>query len=699
MIKTGIVRTTCALCLQDCGMLVYLKDGEITRIEGDPNALLNMGALCTKALASLEIRNHPGRIRHPMVRKGKRGEGKWREVSWGEALERIAAEMNNAKEKDGPESVCWLRGAAKGIQDALFTRLANVFGSPNITSMASVCYFPKVFAMRFTFGAFLMEDYGNNPALIGVWGVNPEATSTPTYEPIKRALAKGSKLMVIDPFETAMAKRADLWIRPRPAADMALALGMAHVVINEELYDRDFVDKWTKGFDELKRHVQDYSPQKVSEITWVPATTIVEAARLYATSRPAAIQVGNAAENTLSSMQTQRAIFILEGLCGNVGVPGSKVQWTNPPLVPRAAPEFTLQDHLSRDRRERRLGAEFTAPFVFYALPQSVVKAIITGKPYRPRVAYIQGGNLLCTWSNSSETREAFEKLDFIAAADLFFTPTVEMCDVVLPVAHYLEYDALRQSGDLPFLAQVQQKVADAGDCKSDTQIYMELAHKLGLGDYFWRDEYHFMEEMLKPAGLTFDEFRKVQTLECVRQYRHYERDGFNTPSGKLEFYSNTLRDAGSDPLPVYREPPETMFSEPEFAELYPLILTTRKPEVFRHANLRQIESLRARRPDPVLNIHPETAKSLGIADGDWVYVENRRGRITHRAEYAENLHPGVVVGDHGWWYPEKRVDENLHGFTESCINAITSNSPPYSPELGGALLRGTSCKVYKKVD
>ncbi len=696
MMKAEVVRTTCALCLQDCGMLVHLLDGEIVKIEGDPNALLNMGAICIKAQASLEIRNHPDRIRHPLMRKGERGEGKWQQVPWDEALGRIADEMNKAKEKYGPESVCWLRGAAKGIQDNVFTRLANAFGSPNITSMASVCHFPKVYAMRLTFGTFLMEDYHNSPALIGLWGVNPASTSTPSYEPIKRAIAKGARLMVIDPFETTMARWADLWIQPRPATDMALALGMIHVIINEGLYDKNFVEKWTVGFNELKAHVQDYSPQKVSEITWVPVDTILEAARFYAANKPGAIQVGNANENIMLSLQTQRAIYILEGLCGNAGAPGGKVQWTNPPLVARAAPEFTLQDHVSKEARQRRLGAEHVAPFIYYALPQSIIKALMTGKPYMPHVAYIQGGNLLCTWSNSRETMEAFKKLDFIATADFFLTPTVEMCDVVLPVAHYLEHDAVRQSTDLPFLAQVQQKVADPEDCKSDTQIYIELSHRLGLGELFWKDEYDFMEEMLKPAGITFDEFRTVQFLGCVRQYRHYERDGFNTPSGKLEFYSNALKEAGSDPLPVYREPAETMYSEPGLADEYPLILTTRKPAVFRHTNFRQIKSLRSRRPDPILNINPETAKNLGIDDGDWVYIENKRGRITHRAEYAESLHPRVVVGDHGWWYPEKGVDEDLHGFTESCINAITSNSPPYSPEMGSVTLRGTFCKVYK---
>lgn len=696
MVRNGVVRTTCGICLQDCGVLVHLKEGEIIKLEGDPGAPLNMGALCPKALASLEIRNHPDRVRHPLVRKGARGEGKWREVSWDEAIGRIAQEMNSAKDNYGVESVCWLRGAAKGIQDNVFTRLANAFGSPNITSAGSVCYHPRITGMRFTVGEFMMEDYHHSPALIGLWGIDPASTSTPSHELIRRALAHGSKLMVIDPFETALAKRADIWIQPRPATDMALALGMIHVIVTEGLYDRDFVQNWTIGFDELKAHVQDYPPQKVSEITWVPADLIVDAARFYATTRPGALQVGNADEQIVLSVQTHRAIFALEGLCGNIGVPGGKVLWTNPPLVSRGSVEFTLQNNIPQEVRDRRLGAGYVAPFIHYALPQRVVKALISEQPYRPHVAYIQGGNLLCTWSNSRETLEAFKKLDFIAAADFFLTPTAEMCDVVLPVAHYLEHDALRHSSELPFLAQVQQKVADPGDCKSDTQILIELANRLGLGDLFWKDEYAFLEDMLRPSGITFDEFRKVQVLECIRQYRHYERRGFSTPSGKLEFYSQALKDAGSDPLPVYREPPETMYSEPELADEYPLILTTRKPAVYRHANLRQVKSLRSQRPDPILNINPRTAQELGISEGDWVYIENKRGRITHRAEFTETMHPRVVVADHGWWYPEKSVEEGLHGFADSCINAITSNSPPYSHEMGGATLRGTFCKVYK---
>ncbi len=697
--KDGIVRTTCAFCLQDCGVLVHMKGGKVERIEGDPHSAMNMGALCPKGWASLEYLDHPQRIRQPLKRVGKRGEGKWEAISWDEALATIAGEMNSAKDRYGPESVVWLRGAAKGIQDNVFTRLANAFGSPNITSAASICYHPRATAMKLTFGDFHLADYLHPPSLLAVWAQNPAATSTTTYEPIKRALAQGMKLIVVDPFENDLTRRANLWIQPRPSTDLALALGMIHVIIHEKLYDDDFVEKWTVGFEELKAHVREYSPQHVSEITWVPVDSIVEAARLYGSTKPAAAQAGNGIEAMVLGVQTQRAIYIMEAICGNIGIPGGDVLWSTPPLAERHSPEFTLQNNIPKDRRDSRLGADDVAPFIHYALPQRVIKSLIDGTPSIPRVAYIQGANLLLSWANSHETMEGIRKLDFVTAADFFLTPTTQLCDIVLPVAHYLEHDALRHSGELPHLVQIQQRVVDPGECKSDTQILIELSQKLGLGEYFWKDEYHFLEDMLAPSGITFNEFRKIHVLNCAKRYRYYEKEGFHTPSGKVELYSTRLEECGCDPLPTYQEPPETMYSEPELANEYPLILTTRKPSVFRHGDFRQVDTLRAKRPDPILNMNPNTAKQLGIESGDWVFIENKRGRITHRAEYTESLHPKIVVADPCWWYPERPVEDHLHGFMESNINALTSNDAPYNPIMGSVTFRGTICKVYKARD
>jgi anaerobic selenocysteine-containing dehydrogenase len=694
MVKNGVVRSTCNLCDSCCGVLVHLQDGVITEIEGDPNHPVTKGIMCSKGLASLEYLHHPNRIKYPLRRMGERAEGKWQRIPWDEALSTIATEMNKAKDKHGAESVVMLRGAAKGIQDNVFTRLGNAFGSPNITSMAYVCYQAKANALNTTFGSFLIPDYDYPPACIIVWGSNPEATCIHIYEKIVAAISKGTKLVVIDPRESNLAKRAVLWIQPRPGSDLALALGIINVVVNEGLFDRDFVANWTVGFDELRAHVQDYPPEKVEEITWVPAETIRQVARFYTGNRSAVVQCGNALEHT-NAFQTSRAVYILETIAGNIGVPSGRIQWSTLPLASLRAPTFTLQDNISTERRDRRFGAEYLAPFAKYALPQSIVKALLEGAPHRPRVAYVQGGNLLSTWSNARETLSAFKKLDFMAIADIFMTPTAELSDIVLPVATYLEFDSIAIAPESPYLAQVQQKVVEVGECWSDSRTIIELGKKLGLGRYFWSDEHEFLDELLKPAGITFEEFRQVGIISGVKQYRHYVISGFNTPSGKVELYSSNLKKWGFAPLPTYHELPETPHSNPELAKEYPLVFTTWKPGVFRHSNFRQVSSLRGIRPEPILGINPETAGKLGIKDSDWAYIETRRGRIKHKVGLINSLDPRVVVLEQGWWYPEQGI-QNLHGWSESNANLLTDNKPPYSPEMGTPTLRGILCKVYK---
>jgi len=244
-------------------------------------------------------------------------------------------------------------------------------------------------------------------------------------------------------------------------------------------------------------------------------------------------------------------------------------------------------------------------------------------------------------------------------------------------------------------IAQVQQKVAEIGECWSDAKILNELAKRVGLGEYFWEDEEQLLDVLLKPAGLTFEEFRKVGVITGLKQYRKYEVDGFKTPSGKVEIYSSQLEEWGLDPLPTYYELPETPYSDPELAKEYPLIFTSWKPTPFRHSGGRQIATLRGTRPEPLINIHPETAGKLGVKEGDWVYVETKRGRIKQKASLTTDIDPRVVIADYGWWFPEKG-HPNLYGWTESNINILTDDKPPYSRELGSTNLRGILCKVYK---
>jgi thiosulfate reductase/polysulfide reductase chain A len=689
-----VVRSTCGLCFTGCGVLIHIENGKPIRIEGDPKSPINKGKLCVKGYASLEYLYHQDRLKHPLKRIGERGDGNWQHISWDEALEIIAKKLSELRNNYGAESVAMIHGAAKGLQDSYLTRFASIFGTPNISNQAHVCFVPKRLASQITFGFLPTPDFDYPPACIIVWGSDLFETRAGEYEQILHALDKGTKLIVIDPKNTHLAQNADLWIQVRPGSDLALALGIINVIVNEELFDEAFVNKWTIGFNELRSHIQAYPPEKVEEITWVNAQTIREIARLYSANIPACIICGNALEQNVNSFQAARAISILTAITGNLGVPGGEQQWSSPPVIKRFSPELTLLDKIPKDKRQRKAGKDLKLlPTFPYVPPQSIVKAILDEDPYPIRAVYIQGCNPLLTYSNAQKTYSAFKKLDFLAVAEMFMTPTASLADIVLPVATYLEFDSIVEPPRYP-IVQIHQKVADISECWSDYRIINELAKKFGLQEYFGEDEEQFLDTILKPAGLTFREFRKVGAISGFKQFRRYEVDGFETPSRKVELYSSRLKEWGFDPLPTYYELPETPYSDPELTKRYPLIFTSWKTAPFRHSGGKQITTLRGRYPEPIIYIHPETANKLAIKEGDWAYVETKRGKIKQKVALSTGIHPRVVGVDYGWWFPEKGISD-LYGWAESNVNILTDDKPPYNREMGSANLRGILCKVY----
>jgi len=690
-----VVRSTCGLCYSGCGVLVSLTSGKVTKVEGDPDSPVNKGTLCAKGLASLEYLYHPDRLKHPLRRVGERGEGKWRQISWDEALNVVADELIKARDKHGAESVALVQGAAKGLQDSYGERLANVFGTPNFSTTGHVCFAPRSFASKISCGFNPIPDYEYPPACIIVWGANMAETRIGEYEQTVRALGRGTRLVVIDPRQTDLATKADMWLQLRPGSDLALTLGMINVIINEGLFDKAFVDDWTVGFDRLETHIQDYSPERVEGITWLSAETIGKAARFYATNKPACIQWGNAIDQGVNSFQTARAISILRAITGNLGVPGGESQWSSLGLLEWTSPELVLWDKMPADKWGRRVGDDHKFVPLFHRVPsQSIVKAVLQGDPYPIRVVLIQGANPLVTYSNAQQTYRALNKLDFLVVVDMFMTPTAALADIVLPVASYLEFDNVVAP---PYyaIAQVQQKVTEISECRSDYEIINGLAKRLGLESYFWSDTESFLNTILKPVGLTFSEFRRVGVISGEKQYRSYGANGFETPSGNVELYSSQLEEWEVDPLPVYHEPPETPYSDPELAKEYPLIFITWKSEPYRHSGGKQVASLRDSHSAPVVTLHPETAGELGIEEGDWVYIETKRGRIKQRATLSTGVAPPVVGADYGWWFPEKGVS-SLYGWAESNINILTDDEPPFNREMGSTNLRGILCKIYK---
>jgi anaerobic selenocysteine-containing dehydrogenase len=332
-------------------------------------------------------------------------------------------------------------------------------------------------------------------------------------------------------------------------------------------------------------------------------------------------------------------------------------------------------------------------PQVFYSLPQSITRAILEGEPYPVRCAYIQGGNPLLTYPNARRTFAALKGLDFLAVADLFMNPTAALADAVLPAASCFEYDQVIAPPYYP-VVQVQQRVARIGECRSDYEIIQGLARRLGLGEFFWEREQEGLDYILKPAGLRFDELRQIGSLVGRKEYRHYLQGGFATPSKKVELFSPRLAEWGFDPLPGYSlETGAESGSGGDAA--YPLALTSWKVEEFRHSGNRQLESLRAVHPEPVVWIHPETAGALAIPDGAAVWIETPAGRIRQKARVTAAIRPGTAGVDYGWWFPEKGLPDGFD-WAEANINLLTEDRGEWGKEMGTPRLRGLACRIMR---
>ena len=682
------------MCFAGCGVLIQVENGKVTAVKGDPDSPVNYGVLCPKGQAAVELLYHPERLTHPLKQIGEKGRGQWTRISWDEALGTIADKLAGIRDAYGPEQVAFIQGSAKGLIDNYNERLANAFGTPNFSTTGHICFLPRLFASKMTCGSYTVPDYESGPACIVVWGANLVETRIGEHFRTVRQRKGGTELIVVDPVQTLLAKKAHTWLQLRPGTDLALALAMIHVIIDQKLYDRDFVEHFIVGFNRLKDHVRKYPPATVSQITWLAPEKIEEAARFYARSKPAGIQWGNAVDHGVNSFQTARAISILRAITGNLDVIGGDLL-PSYPLAGQGASDITLRNRIEPQVWEKRIGAEQNQlPLFRRVLPKNLINAIIEKNPYPVRCLYVHASNPLLTYTNAGRTYQALKKLDFLAVSDFFMTPTAALADIVLPAATSLEYDSVVAPPYYPF-AQVQQKVVQIGECRSDFEITNGLASRLGLQDLFWNNSNDLLDEVLKPTGLTFNEFKNKGVVAGATAYRKYEKSGFETPSGKVELYSNQLESWGFDPLPIFREPPDWPISEPDLAQTYPLILTTKKSIYYLHSCGRQIKSLRQGHPEPVIYIHPDTAVENSIEDGDWVYIETKRGRVKQKAFLSESLHPRVVCADFGWWFPEEGKYE-LHGWKASNINIIIDDRFQDSPETGSLNLRGLSCRVYK---
>ena len=682
-----IVKARCNMCHPRCGINAYVENGKIVKVDGMPEHPWNF--LCAKGHAIPELVHAPDRLTNPI----RKINGEFKEVSWDEAFGFIADKLTGIKQEYGAKSIVIHVGVPYigTVTEPITHRWSDVLGTPNYTSGGSFCMLARVIGFNLTAGDHIAPDYNSATRCAVVWGHNPTASNPILADNVNAVKGRRGKLIVVDPRAIPLAKTADIHARVRPGTDCALALGMLNVIIDEELYDKEFVDKWTVGFDKLVEHVKEYLPERVEDITWVPADTIRDMARMYATNKPASISLGIAMDHSTNGIHAIRAITSLMAVTGNIDVSGGNIipaqrsAQTNLRLPEKVAPDTPIgvdfplyTDFFSR--YSPGPGEQQTTP---------LLDIMLTEKPYPIKAIIDFGCNLALTWPDTSKVNKAFKKLDLFVVCDIFMTDTAKMADVVLPGVTFMEREDLRnyRNQGLPLLMKTNRAVEPVGNSMEDWKIVQGIAKSMGDGEYFpWESTEELFKYVLEPSPISLDQLKENPggIFYGEKISRKYLGGGFNTPSKKVEIYSETLKDYGFDPLPTFYEPPESPVRTPELAKDYPLIMITGgRVLAYTHSQFHNLPSLRKMVPEPYVEINPKTAESYGIAQGDMVRVETARGSIKLKAKLTEDILPGVIGVMHGW--------------AEANVNLLSTMDKEYLDPLDGYPgLRQLLCRVAK---
>jgi anaerobic selenocysteine-containing dehydrogenase len=677
-VNEEIVSSICDMCcIGYCGIEVSVQDGRATRVQSWAD--YPKGPLCSKGNSILYQLYNPERLKYPMKRTNPKGSADpgWTRISWDEALTTIADKFSEIKDKYGAEKVVFYSGDPKEETRPPLQRLALVFGSPNYGTESSTCATSMQMAARLNGAGGLRMGANTKTAIF--WAHNPGWSMAREMGALVAAKDAGTKIIAVDPNLSPIARFADIHLQLRPGTDGALALGMANIMINEGLYDAEFVQNWTYGFEEYAAYVQDFTPDVVAEITEVPVDRMVAAARLYATNKPTAwVTSASPVVHHVNGCQNQRAVGTLAALTGNVSVPG-----LNPSPSGVSVPEINdwqkrlppLKD-LKPDKKYFPVWWQMIEQLQMNKLPEYVdngdLKAgLFVGANYR-------------MWPQDQEYAKAITDMEFAAGADFFMTPTMDLMDIALPAATSLERTGpIRVAGRNVFIRT--PTVQPIGEARGDREWMFDLATKMGFGADFWDGSVEAsFDWQLEGLGLkAADVMSQPQGVNIPPgdMIPASDNPGFKTPTGKFEFHSKVLEEAGFDPLPTYKEPAESPVSTPDLAAKYPLVLNSGSREpMYVHSRHRNNPRLRELQPDPKVDINPVDAAARHIEQGDDVILEGPRASIQVKANVTELAMPGVVRMYHGW--------------PQADVNTLTGRN--FDPISGFPSFKAELCEVRK---
>jgi acetylene hydratase len=711
--------SVCSICDIGCQVRTEVKDGQVSRVIAHDNPML-ANNICFKGVAAPSIHNHPDRLRKPLKRVGERGEDKWEEISYEQAMDEIAEKLKKVVNQYGPESFAvstsgWNTQVTYGTD----RRFMNLLGSPNWTSGVALCAGNTAAVNKLTYGWFPMGDFGNTNCIV-LFGHNPKKHSwTPIYNQIEAARARGAKVIVLDPRVSEQAEVADLHLRLRAGTDAAMCLGWLKVIFDEELYDKAFVRDWCVGFDELKARVDEYPLERVEEITGVDRSLIAEAARTYANADGAIIPWTPITDMQISSTSAIRLHSILRAVTGNLDVVGGEtLGGFNQSYIPET--EISLHEELSAEQKAKQLGYEDHPVYTYrvaemlkeptekvwglpyadlvmgchMANPSNLFRAMATEDPYPVKAFFVLGNNALMSYPNQHQILKAMMNQELIVAHEIFMTPTAMLADYVMPGDVFSERNHVADSWSWTTRLTLSQKSVEPGeDISSTYQFWKDLAKRFDFGNRFpWETIEDVIDHRLSRSGRTFADFEKTGFMEMqTPEFRKYRKTGFATPSGKVELSSSILKDLGFDPVPYYRE-------GPALTEEFPYaVFSGVREDPFFQTGQRNIPELRRRCPLPSIFIHPQDAEKEGLVDGDWVELQTAYGQVTAELAVKDNMKEGHLRVPHGWWYPELRGQAELGGAFLSSDAVLCSDDDEFLDyEQGIPHFKGYPGRVVK---
>ncbi|MEO6717994.1 MAG: molybdopterin-dependent oxidoreductase [Novosphingobium sp.] len=721
-------RGTCPICGVGCYVTAKISNNRPVSIRPDRTA--GFPADCPRAGQAVEYHDHPDRVNYPMKRTGKRGEGIWERISWDQALDEIAEKLAAIRDRRGPEAVQTMGGSYKGAGDSSCWRWSNLWGTPNILYQGKNCGEAELLSEWAVYGD---QACIGNAAIPGVtkslilWGVGGSMALASQRKNLKAFQAAGGKMIAIDPCQTEITDLADLWLQIRPGADGALAYGMLHVIITEKLFDAEFVSKWCNGFEALSEAVKPFTPERTSEITWIPADKIVEAARMFATNTPGHIPFGLGTAEL--GKATTSAVFgktYLRAITGNLDVMGGS-RFADPPSGTHFREEMHWDKLIGHPLRTRdNISADLwpiasikglkayraamskvhplgVGPAIYNVVvaPSALPTAILESKPYPIKALILQAGNPLVSLTDARRLHEAMlsDELELSVNMDHWMTPCGELADYVLPATDGLERPLLSNMWGFGDAHSASRRTVDPRyERRDDYQLWRELGNRLGQRG-MWPDTMEqWFDDILAPSGVTHGELadRDMPWVMAAPQYKRYENAGFATASGKVELSSDLLASLGYPPIPAYEEPAWSPERTPELFAEFPLIMSTGNSlKWYYRSQHKHLAQMRKQHPYALLTLHPDTAAGFGIAEGAMVWVETPMGKIQQMAKFDTGLHPRVVHADSHMWYPEREADGDAHyGLWESNINAILPDGAAYSDYAGDNYMRALICRV-----